>query len=314
MKSKYVFCFFTVCLFLSCKNSTTKKTFNIYRSDTAYHLKANILAPGEKYYYTITNETQTTIEYNDKKTESGNNIKVGLIYESIIDSAGDHLLKVTYDKLHLLLKKPEGEQEYEAAANSYDPVEKLLGTIKGSSLFISLNKKGDVINVKGSKEIADKVVASMQTFDPQIRKTLQEQVSQLIGETFIKNNLEQGFKLFPDTTISVGDSWTRKDVQSAGISYNALTTYTLESLNDTIAQIDTESEISTGEGTASNIMGLSVITDLKGEQTGSIKVYTTSGIIVSNESTTSMKGTIQVMGREVPVKIKMKKNISAKRI
>lgn len=302
-------------LFLSsCKNSTTKKIFHLFQSDTTVHIKASLPAIGEKYYYTITNETQTTIEYNDKKTESGNNIQVGLVYESTADSTGEHLLKITYDELHLLLKKPEGEQEYDANAASYDPVEKLLGIIKGSSLYVSLSKNGDVVNIKGSKEIADKVIASMQAFDSQVQKTLQEQVTQLVGEAFIKNNLEQGFKLFPDSAIKIGASWTRKEINSNGINYTASTKYTLESLEDQIAEVEVESEIGTGEGVANNIMGLSVMTNLKGDQTGSITMNTATGIILSNVSAVSMNGTIQVMGKEVPITIKMKKEVKSKKI
>ncbi len=268
---------------------------------------------GKKYNYTIITETSTLLEVEDKKIKTGNLSEIGLIYEVLRDSANNPVIRVTYSKLHMVLQKTDEEDQVidaDNATTSNDEVEKLLNTIKGSSITLTVSTKGDIVKFSGSKEISDKIMASMKTDDLKTKQLAQNLINKLTGEGFIQNNLKEGFKLFPDTAVYVGDSWNRTGVQSsAEISFEAVSKYTMASFTDNIATIEIDGQISSVKNAPTKIMGQDVNTDLTGEQSSSFKIDTKTGMLVYGKTNTAVKGTIAVVGREVPVTIKMKKEI-----
>jgi hypothetical protein len=89
-----------------------------------------------------------------KEMETINQSEIGLIYEVVSSTADSILINVTYDKLHLGIKNKAGEQEINTdnADHSFDKMEKQLGAVKGSSMKIVLNSKGDILRVEGARE------------------------------------------------------------------------------------------------------------------------------------------------------------------
>jgi hypothetical protein len=278
-----------------------------------YNLTMNISSDA-KHYCTLESETQTMVEYNNNKAETNNTSEIGLICEMSTDSANQHVLKITYDKIRIVLRDKDGEQVLNTTnTNSLDPVERLLRGIIGASLSVYLDSTGDILDIKGSKEISDKILAAMAAQDEDTKRFVHEQIPKLAGESFVKNNLQQVFKLFPDSTVKVGDTWSRTLSQSQDIKFDANTTYTLSSVDDGIAEIESESEIGNIKSTNA-IMGHEVSSNLTGRQTGNFKADISTGMLLRGESNTSIEGTMQVMGREVPISIKMKKQITSRKI
>lgn len=297
-------CFICPYIFIACKNATAK-----------YSLKSNFklnlqTTPGFKYYYTINKKTETKLEIDDKEIKNLNSSTIGFIYEKVKDSADCYILKITYDKLHILSKAKDNEREISATgtSSSFDPVEKILGSIMGSSVYITLNKMGDVLSVTGTKEITEKISTALNTQDPSTIQIVQDQMSKLVGETFVHNNLEQGFKLFPDSTLTVGESWSRKTKQSSDITLNATTVYTLKSVADNIAKINGEGTIYSKEN-AALVMGCKVATNLKGTQTSNFKIDTYTGMLINESSDSKIRGTINFLEKEVPVEITLTNEI-----
>lgn len=198
-------------------------------------------------------------------------------------------------------------------ANSADPVENFLGKIKGSSILAVINKNGQVLSGNETKNFIDSLVSSINIQDQRMRDQLKEQLSQLMGEGFIKNNLEN-FHIFPDTAVYVGDSWTRQNSTSASnITLNGVTKYTLTSISNGVANIEAESQISNvsnnGDKSLNNINA-----DLKGTQEGEFEVNAQTGMLLNGKSSATIKGSLQLMGREVPVTIKMKRKVEGKKM
>jgi hypothetical protein len=293
----------------SCKNSGHHNA----PSDKKYQFGLH-LTTGEKYYYNITSETVTKLEVNNKKVDNNKSSEIGLIYEVLKDSADTIRVKITYDDLRINVKNNNSEKELDASngPGSLNPGEKIFSTLKGTSIMISLNKKGDIIQVTGNQEIVDKMLSAIDARDANSKKMVQEQLSNFIGEDFIKNNLGQALKLFPDTAVYVGDSWSRKNVISADLKSDALINYTLTSVKNNIAEIESESEISSNSTSA--MMGIEALARLEGKQEGRFEADTRSGLLLTGQSTTSMDGTIQMMGKEIPVTIKITKHITGKKI
>jgi Family of unknown function (DUF6263) len=312
---------------LSCKNApkhhssqfiidSTGKTIPVVinEEDKKYQYSLRPAA-GKNYNYSIITETQTKIEVNDKKIETGNKLEIGLVYKLVKDSSGNRVIKISYSKIHIVIQKNDEEDQVidsDVPDGEQTTVEKLLSTIKGSSVSIILNQNGDIISSNGSKEISDKIMAGIATEEPKMKQLVQQLLLKLTGDGFIQDNVKEGFKLFPDTAVYIGDSWRRKATQSAEISFETASKYTLASVEDDIATIEVEGRISSGKNAVSNIMGQQVNTNLNGEQTGRFKTDITTGMLQYGKTNTTINGTINVQGHEVPVRIKMKKEVILK--
>ncbi len=297
-------------LIYSCKSKTT------FQNERKKYLWKLQLPVGAKCYYTLNGETQTVLKVDSKEVNSSNKSEIGLFYDVSKDSLNNYQVKITYDMLHINLKNKDGEEEeFDASkgTHSFNPVEKLLGTIKGSSLHITVNSKGEILNTSGTKEIADKILVLLNTQDTYSNKRIQDQISKLVGDAFVRNNLEQGFKLFPDSALHIGDSWSGQEVHESDIRFEALTTYTLTSVKDGIAHIEAESNISSVQNNSA-LMGYNMTSDLTGSQTGEYETDLATGTLLSSKTKTTIQGTVQVMGREVPLKMKVIKEITVKKL
>ena len=313
--------FFLVALFfcISCQNNTKYKRHGANGNNTGNSSDAKLqfaihLSKGQKYYYNTKTTIQTTLEVNDKETETSNQSELGMFYEVLQDSGNIFSVKITYDKLHIVLKKTDTEdQVYDAdnAAESFDQMDQLLSNIKGTSITVTLDSKGNIINTSGSKEIMNRVMASMSSGDPQMKAKVQELVSRLTGPAFIDETLKESFKIFPDSGLYVGDSWKKQSTQSADMKFDVNSTYTLTSLDDGIAKIEIEGKISNPKNTTATFMGYNVESDLGGEQEGEFKADMESGLLLHGKTNISIKGYIRILGKNVPVKFRVKKEITA---
>src|SRR5690606_23522676 len=128
----------------------------------------------------------------------------------------------------------------------------------------------------GTKDLKDKIMVSLKEYDPLTIKVVEEQLSKLAGEAFIKNNVEQGFKILPDTIMYIGQQWNDTAVQTTDISFEARSHYKLTDIKDDIAEIEVRSDINGIPNIPA--IGYEVTPDLKGEQEGYLIVNTQTGM------------------------------------
>ena len=301
-----VYFLFIPLIFMACKGANHQK-------DRKYLISRHLSAGG-RYYFTIVNDTKTRIEVDGKETETSKWTEFGLIYEVVKDPSGNKL-RVTYDKLHVKLQG-NGEAkdiDIDNAGAGSDRVNKLLSNIKGASFLVTMKDNGEVERVDSVNELLDKIVAALNTNDVNARKLLRQTISGWIGEDAVKANLEQAFNVFPDTAVYVDDKWTRRSQAGGDIRTNALTTFSLKSVNGNIAEVTTKSEIDE-QNRATELMGYNVNSSLKGEEEGSFYTDMTTGLLTKGATTASMSGTFTIMGREVPVKVSVKGKMEGKRL
>lgn len=254
------------------------------------------------------------MELNDQQTEMTNKTHIGMICEMHKDTAGRHLITLTYDTFHIVTGKNGDVQEISSLASSYDPAEKLLGSLKGISLTVILDSPGHILSITGSQEVVRTIMARMNGVDEHTAKQARDLVAKFAGESFIKNNMEQLFEALPDTAVYIGDTWTSKTSQSDDLPYESIATYTLTSVADGMAQVESASQISSGKENKTNLMGYDVSTNLRGEQSGSYEVEERTGRVVKSRTETDIKGTLELVGKTVPVRINTIRTIAARKI
>lgn len=222
-----------------------------------------------RFYYTVNNQTITNIEANGKEIENKSTSDIGMTYEiEPRDSNGNTPIKVTFDKFSTKIKNKDIETDIDAdnASNSLDPIEKFIAGIKGSSITIIVNKKGEITSEAGIQASTDSLLNKMD-LDVATQQQLQVQVSKLMGDNFIKNNLVQTSNLLPDTAVYEGDSWTKKEIIKSGdFEFNVVTKYTLVSVENDLVNLETASDINNADNNGAVAFGGNATAELKGTQ------------------------------------------------
>jgi hypothetical protein len=255
------------------------------------------------------------MELNDKKLDNLNRAEVGVNYEISKDSSGNFILNMKYDKIKLHSKKGDEESDMDAAnaPTSFDPAEKMLGILTEANLAATISPAGEVKSVSGYKEMTDKIIAGFNSSDANEKNIVKARLEKLIEVGVIRKNMGQLFKIFPDSAVHVGDKWKIKSKENAEFNLNAENSYTLKEIKDSIAFIFSETEMASDSAT-SNIMGYDVMADLKGKQHGEYEVETKTGMLSNAKITADIEGTIQLMGRDVPVNITMSVKINGHKL
>lgn len=158
-------------------------------------------------------------------------------------------------------------------------------------------------------------MASLSEYDPTTISTIKEQVSKLAGVEFIKNNIEESFRIIPDTGVYIGDTWQRTNTQPGNIPFQMTSKYTLTALKDSIAEIEVESTVEKVTNIKhQNSLPNNTVTELNGKMEGFIQINKQTGVVEKNKSKTTIKGILNIMGREVPISIQIKKQILGRKI
>ncbi len=303
--------------FLSCKIQPNSDRHFTDRNDSkVYRLRLNPV-PGSKYHYDISNESELKFEAGDKKADNQNKSQVGVYYTVSKDSMGDYLFTMVYDKLHLSSKNNDTETEMDAdsAGKSLDPVEKMLGELKSATVMATISPLGVVKSVTGYKELGDKIMAGFSASDSYARNIARTRWEQVIGKGIIKKNMDQLFNIFPDSAVHVGDRWKLSVSQKGEFSLNEKNSYLLKAIKDGVAYIESEGEMES-DSTATNLVGYDVVASLKGRQKGVYEMETTTGMLLDCHIKAEIEGSIQLMGRDIPItmtsNIKMKGRNSRK--
>lgn len=271
---------------------------------------------GQTQYYVDIN-TETTIQFsvNDNEVRRVSSARFGLIYEFLKDTGlqpKEQLLKITYDKF-VINSDNNGkitEINSENGSNTFNKTEKIFSAIKGSSVWVVLDSAGKFKSIKGSEQIFDKIATRLSELDISNKKFVEGQLKNILGEKFVKSNIETGFKFLPDSSMHIGDSWSKDEIQESEIPYQLHSIYTLNNAKDNIVFIDMESDIHPKENVESdNILGVNIARDITGKQTGTYKVNIKTGLLQEAHQKARIKGALHVQGRDIPIQIEIKRNV-----
>jgi len=258
---------------------------------------------GSKYHFDISNQSEVKIEVDGKKINNVNRSNAGVFYKVDKDSLDNVLLTINYDKIHVYTKTGETETEIDAgqAKATLNPAERALGYLKDAPITATISPLGEVKKITGYDAIGDKIIASFAANDVTGKKIAQEQWNKTIGEGLVKKNMDDLFRIFPDSAAHIGDSWQLTS-QNTGAGLQVKNIFRLKAINGDVAIIQSEGIImpDNSETTLANAM-----TDLKGKQYGDYEIDTKTGMLISCKQKANVEGTISTMGQEVPVKIEI---------
>jgi hypothetical protein len=308
-----------LCLFfvISCKIQPASNRHNDDNNpNRVYHLRLNPTI-GSQYTYTVTRSTEFELEVDGMKVDNKNQSKIEVTCTIVKDSAGDFLLNIAYNKIHLYSKNGDTEQEMEEDADkaegSTDAVEKMLGILKGANLQAVVSATGQIKSMQGDEEIRNKLMARFSPGDTNAKTIASQQWDQQVKEGLLENNMEQLFKEFPDSAVHVGDRWKLSSIQQEQIDLANKASCQLKEIVDGTAVIHSEGEISC-DHSAGIMNGTPYTADLRGEEESDLAMETSTGMLLSSTSASEIAGTISSMGRNIPVTINISTKLEGHRV
>lgn len=312
---KYLLLILITGLFFSCKSLLSEdKHFSDLKEGTVFKLKLNP-TPGSAYHYDVVNETDIKFEVEDKKVVNSNRSTAGILYQLDKDTSGNFLFTMKYDKVGIYSKSGDNETEYDGdkGVASIDPIEKMLGILTAYNLSITITPAGEVKAINGYREMTDKLMEQFTMSDETEKAAAKVKWEQIIKDGLVKKNIDQLFRIFPDSTLHIRDKWKLKSRQAGDLNMDVTTTYFLKDINNEIALIETSADI-VSDSLPSDLMGYEVAADLKGSQFGEIMIETKTGMLVSARLSAKIEGTLELMEREIPVLIETRVEIKSKKI
>lgn len=278
MKSKYfLFCLLFI---VSCN------------TDDGFRLRFN-LKKGKSYTYTEYTETEAAAVA--VAASQPNRIKRTYVIEVLDDSNGIKSLKNTFGRFVVNMALQQGslyidtDLPFSDTSTSPDALEVMKGmfhALKNRSFYTKVNAEGDIIEVRGVKEMGEAMIQGMR-LDKGIRDLVQHNFTQIFNDETLKQSLSQMFNVYPDTRVGIGDSW-QKSISIPAIRNETKSTYTLKEFNNGDLVIDVRSEMKIG--------------DSKGIQTGRFVLDTATGLVLSGnyeQKFDGMVSRITISGKEL---------------
>lgn len=239
-------------------------------------------------------ESNMTMIYEMKVTDkTASGVKVDMKYVAASMEVVNPMMNMNYDS-----RKPEA-----ASGEGADMLAKIFGSLIDKSFQMEVKPDGTVTSVTGMDAIIDAMVENMGATAEQAA-AMKEQMAEQFGEEGIRKSFEQGFKIYPEGAVKVGDSWEKTLSTSlmGGVDMEIKANYTLKSADGKAALVDLKSTVSGFNGS------------LSGTQNGTLEFDVKTGLPMKSNSVQEIKGTISMQGMEIPMELNVKTNLTVKKI
>lgn len=299
-------------LLSACKESTQTKTVNGISVPGTYSLH---LAPdaGARYNYDIVSESKTIHEIGEEKKESGNSIQMNVSYETSKDSSNNLLFHITYNSFKAKIETENQEKNLDASVTSNEapPAEKMFAAFKGAQLKAVISPKGEVKSLTGLSELF-KHMEQIAGDDEEALSMLRNSVRKNMGQEYFQNSIESMFKLFPDSIMTIGQSWELENTINNEFKSKVKSAFTLRKISEGIAYLDVKGDIVSKDEKVA-VQGVNAKVDMEGTQQGEVQIEEKTGMLLQSNLKLKAKGSIDVMGRKIPFTFQTKNEVKGKK-
>ncbi len=280
-------------------------------SQSKHKIELN-LKPAQSFkIYSVTNQDITqTIMGNDQniKTRMAGTMTY-TVKEKLSDS---YLLNVSVDSISLAINSPYITMTFSSNKKDTegDYFSQALAGITGLSFELKLSKYGEIEEFKGIEDSLNSLISGLGVPEQNIEQ-LKGQLGQAFGDEAFKGSFETTFMIYPEKAVKTGESWKNKIELNTGINIILQNTWTLKESKNNQYVIDENSAIATKDTVSvTQLNGMPAKTNLTGNQTATYNLDSKTGLIISGESNSTIKGVIYIQknpqvpnGIDVPMKI-----------
>jgi len=206
------------------------------QKDSTYYITCDIKMGIDQFIKGAHHTAKTTI-----KTTTAHKIV------SINDSL--YNIEVTYKNMSITFSTGDHEMEFSSENDTSNIFSKFLRLILNKPFNMVMNKKGNIIEIKGLDKIFTDQLDDL-SLPEQQKEQMAAQVKQSFGDDNLKNNLQAAFIIYPEQPVGVKDSWTNQTHYEIAIaSTKTRNTYTLNSITTNNYEISAKAIISTDKAT-----------------------------------------------------------------
>lgn len=298
--------FLLSCNSIEPKASSPSNVGEMKNADPGDKIEAVKINPevGATYHYLISNETEMKMDANGKEVVNKNKVDVELVYHITKDSSGNYLVKMQYDRIRMHTKNGDNETVMEAVKGKQpsNESERILSALAESEILVMMNKSGEVDSIKGFDAVGEKIAKEIENKTPAERNMIQDQWKKQVEQSLIKQNIDQLFKILPDSITEVGEKWTTTVKQKDQFGITAITEYQLEKVRNNRFFIKTYADLQS-DNTPTMVMNYNVVATINGRQEGAYQIDAQTGILMEGKQNSKLTGSILLMRREFPVSV-----------
>jgi len=293
-------CFFLVAGTVACKSGNKEAEIK-----APEHVQFRLLPElNKKYSYSLVNESEMKQEVNDRKFENITKLEIDADYTFSKDTAAGMRLTMSYQKFKLYIKAMDEEKKLDAstAAESFAPSDKMFAAFNNAAVTATVDSVGNASGFSGLDVIKTKMTAYAGT-DEEALQMLNGSIRQYVSDQFFKQSIENSLKAFTTRKLKIGDTVMVSTPVGEGLNISASVVYKLVSIKNDIATVTVNADVSLKDQIL-NIENTPVNANIDGSQKGEIKINFQSGLLENSETILSLHGTMQMIGADVPFKMK----------
>ncbi len=258
------------------------------------------LQPGERYLCSM-NIDQKTAQVSDGEEQTMEQTMLFTWDYDIISRDNTGAMEILMKYVRIKSVQTFGFQTVEYDSDNppeyIDPSMKGLRAVVGSELRVTLDPAGKLKAIAGTKEMVEKIIASLDLPDSPGIEPYLENIRQQYGDGAMKQTLERITGYFPDHPVGINDSWADTAIIDTGFPMIIESAYTLHSRQNGIAHIDLSARVVSNPEAEPIAMGqLTLRYDFEGTQSGSIEADETTGLPLKSIINHSFSGTVTPSG------------------
>jgi len=297
-------CVLTVLVFVLTVGSWTANSNAAEKIDLKLRLKQ-----GQKYGMQTIIDQKISQTIQEQEQNIRQMIATGMDFEVLaVDDNGVASVKTTYQTIHVKISGPMGVIEYDstkpdAPADANNPVAQMMGqmyaSMVGRSLVMKVNPRGKVVEVKGFKEMMQRMVEKMCGDDDAEKRKMKEFMKNFLSEDRVKIMGSNMMMAFPARPVGIGDSWADKESMSIGFPIEIANTYTLKERKNGVAIVDVSSKMDFGEKDAPIDTGpVKINMEMTGRVRGTSQIDEASGWMIRSKMKMQLSGEIKIIPNE----------------
>lgn len=278
------------------------------RENQEIQLKFN-LKPGAKYLFSSLVKQVITQEMMGQQVVTKQNMASDYIYDVQTVQNGITTINVTFSAIKMDTDVAGGMQQLHFDSNNPDAGTselKVLAKLVGKSFLMHVNEEGNVKRIEGLAEIITSV-------DDQHAEILK----QSFGDSSIIQSMNQITNIYPNRTVSKGDSWVKSFSGSvAGMLQSASTSnFSLSDINDESATLNVDGQMAFSKlEESTNPLFQQAEFNLNGTQKGTLEVDIDSGLPVQTNLKQDINGSLEIQGMQIPMTIVSDITIAGKKM
>lgn len=272
------------------------------------------LEKGKTYILRVVINQKISQTVQGQQKDTNQKIKMTYIYDVIdVDSAGNILIKVTFQAIRFSEAGPRGEIEYDSSnpPTSLSPEFRGLAALVGKSFTLKLAPDGQIKEIKGVDKMIDSMIEQLGV--PEDRRDLTEKsLKEQFGNEALKEMITKVTVKYPNKPVEKGSEWASEVTVSKGFPMILENTWKLKERQNGISVIEVSSKIeSNTEAEPIEIDSMKIIYKLSGQQKGTVEIQESNGLTKHGQLTQEFSGEVRVEGapqmakpQSWPIKVK----------